>query len=96
MQLGDAVRDTEPRADILGATHDEPLPSASAAVAQEERRGVVGPCRQVPLDLSQACLVITAARSTSPLPQTTTRSRFQSARSSCSASEIRQPVLHHS
>jgi hypothetical protein len=36
--------------------------------------------------------VITAARSMSPLPRTTTRSRFQSARSSCSASEIRQPV----
>jgi hypothetical protein len=35
---------------------------------------------------------MTAVRSTSPLPRTMTRSAFQSARSSWSASEIRQPV----
>ena len=51
MQLGHAMHDTEARADILGATYGEPLPPPWAAVAQEERRSVVGPCRQVPLDL---------------------------------------------
>ena len=36
--------------------------------------------------------MITAVPSTSPLPRTMTRSAFQSERSSCSASEIRQPL----